>query len=211
MTIAKWIAPVKTRALPWRMEKDRAPVAEEIDCVVPAGGRSERMGSWKPMLPLEGMSIIERVVQRALSVCSRVIVVTGYRATELEAALRGLPRVVTTPNRDWQLGMFSSIRRGVEAVTTKRFFVTLGDMPWIEPETYQALLRFPQTDVVFPVFDGVRGHPVLFAGKLKEEILRADPARGSMRRIAARHSIGELPWKDDAILRDVDTRQDLDA
>jgi molybdenum cofactor cytidylyltransferase len=192
------------------MDTDGAPGAEQVDCIVPAGGRSERMGSWKPLLPLEGSPIIERVVQCALSVCSRVILVTGYRSAELEAVFFGRPRVSIVSNRDWQLGMFSSIQSGVAAVTTRRFFVTLGDMPWIEPGTYEALLRFPGTDVVFPVFDGARGHPVLFTDNVKAEILRADPARGSMRQIAAQFSVGELPWRDDSVLRDIDTKQDLE-
>jgi molybdenum cofactor cytidylyltransferase len=209
ITIAKWIAPVKTRGIAWRMENQPAAVREEVDCIVPAGGRSERMGSWKPLLPFDGTSIIERVVERALSVCARVILVTGYRAGELETAFRGRARVSVIENGDWRLGMFSSIRCGAAAVVTGRFFVTLGDMPWIESEVYGALLRCTETDVVFPVFDGMRGHPVLFRHTVQEEILRADPAQGSMRAVAARFSVGELPWRDDSILRDIDTRKDL--
>jgi molybdenum cofactor cytidylyltransferase len=169
------------------------------------------MGGWKPLLPFEGSTIIERVVERALEACSRVILVTGYRSEELATVFRGRPRVSAVENRDWQLGMFSSIRRGVGSVTTSRFFVTLGDMPWIRPEVYHALLCFPPADVVFPVFDRVRGHPVLFAARMKEEILRADPETGAMREIAARHRVGELPWNDRSILRDIDTVGDLET
>jgi molybdenum cofactor cytidylyltransferase len=169
------------------------------------------MGNWKPLHPFEGSSIIERVVERALEACSRVILVSGYRAAELDAAFRGRPRVSVVENPDWRLGMFSSIRRGAELVTTRRFFVTLGDMPRIRPEVYRALLRFPGTDVVFPVFDGARGHPVLFAGAVRDQVLRADPSTGSMREIAAGFRIGELSWKDDSILLDIDTKQDLEA
>jgi molybdenum cofactor cytidylyltransferase len=151
------------------------------------------------------------VVAQALEACSRVILVSGYRAPELEAVFRGRPRVSIVENPDWRLGMFSSIRRGAECVGTRRFFVTLGDMPRIRPEVYQALLRFPGTDIVFPVFDGARGHPVLFAGAARDCILRAEASTGSMREIAAGLRIGELPWKDDSILRDIDTLQDLEA
>ena len=58
--------------------------------------------------------------------------------------------------------MFSSIRTGISKVTTTRFFVTLGDMPWITGSVYAALLEHDEADVVFPVHDGMRGHPVLF-------------------------------------------------
>lgn len=192
------------------MEQDREPGGEPVDCVVPAAGRSERMGSWKPLIAFAGSPIIEGVVRCALEACSRVILVTGYRAAELEAVFRDRPRVSIIENPEWRLGMFSSIRRGVERVATRRFFVTLGDMPWIRPEVYRALLGAPEMDVVFPVFDGVRGHPVLFTGAVREAILRTDPAAGAMREIAARFPVRELPWRDASILRDIDTLADLE-
>jgi molybdenum cofactor cytidylyltransferase len=211
LTIAKWIAAVKPREVAFRVDTQHAPGAEEVDCIVPAAGRSRRMGSWKPLIPFEGSSIIERVVAQAREVCSRVILVTGYRGGELEAAFRGRPGVSVVENPDWPLGMFSSIQRGVEQVSAPRFFVTLGDMPRIRPDVYGALLRAPGADVVFPVFDGARGHPVLFADTVRDAILRADPSKGSMREIAAGFRIGELSWTDDTILRDIDTLQDLEA
>jgi molybdenum cofactor cytidylyltransferase len=192
------------------MDLDQRPAAEPVDCVVPAAGRSERMGSWKPLLPFAGSSIVECVAQCALESCSRVILVAGYRAAELESAFHDRPRVVVIENPDWRLGMFSSIRRGVERVATRRFFVTLGDMPWIRPEVYRALLAARELDVVFPTFDGVRGHPVLFTGAVKEAILRADPAAGAMREIAAGFRAAEMPWSDASILRDIDTPKDLE-
>jgi molybdenum cofactor cytidylyltransferase len=82
-------------------------------------------------------------------------------------------------------------------------------MPWIPPEVYGALLRCAETDVVFPVFNGERGHPVLFNAKVKDEVLCADPGMGSMREIAERFPVAELPWTDDSVLRDVDTLHDL--
>jgi molybdenum cofactor cytidylyltransferase len=193
------------------MQLGPPPDGEQVECVVPAAGRSERMGSWKPLLPFAGSSIVECVVQRALESCSRVILVAGYRAEELASAFRGTPRVSVVENPAWRLGMFSSIRRGVAHVSTRRFFVTLGDMPWIRPEVYPALLHAPEINVVFPVFDGARGHPVLFTGGVKEAILRADPATGAMREIAARFPVADMPWADASILRDIDTPRDLES
>jgi molybdenum cofactor cytidylyltransferase len=181
---------------------------EESECIVPAAGRSQRMGRWKPLLPFGHSTIIETVVAAALSVCSRVILVTGYRGDELAALYREEPRVLIVENEDWPLGMFSSIRRGVGSLSAERFFVSLGDMPWIAPGVYTALLRAPLADVVFPTFQGRRGHPVLFNKKVAAEVLRADPAVGSMRDIAAGFSFNELAWEDDTILRDIDTMED---
>ena len=167
------------------------------------------MGSWKPLLPFGDSTIVETVVANALTVCARVLVVAGYRGEELAARFSGEPRVCIVTNPDWQLGMFSSLRAGIARVTTPRFFVTLGDMPWIQPAVYMALLQCPEdADAVFPVFEGRRGHPVLFGQRMKEEMLLADPATGSMRAIAARLVEHEMPWLDGSIHRDIDTPRD---
>ena len=186
-------------------------MSEEVDCLVPAAGRSKRMGDWKPLLPFERSTIIETVVTRALEACPRVILVTGYRAAELAALFDGRPRVRVVENADWPRGMFSSIQRGVSHVETPRFFVTLGDMPWIGAEVYRALLGCPAADMIFPTREGQRGHPVIVDTRLLPDILAADPATGSMREIAGRVTVRELPWADDSILRDIDTEEDLRA
>jgi molybdenum cofactor cytidylyltransferase len=180
-----------------------------IDCLVPAAGLSERMGSWKPLLPFGRSTIVETVVANALAVCDRVLVVAGYRGEELAARFRGQPRVCVVSNPQWPLGMFSSLRAGLSRVSTPRFFVTLGDMPWIKPAVYLALLQCPgESEAIFPVFEGRRGHPVLFGPRMKEEVLTADPATGSMREIAARLGAMEMSWGDDSIHRDIDTPGD---
>ena len=162
-----------------------------MDCIVPAAGSSTRMGRWKPVLPFGGSTIVQTVVAAALQVCSRVVLVTGFHGTELAALFAGESRVLAIHNNDWQQGMFSSIRAGSSHVLTPRFFVTLGDMPWIAPAVYEALLREGGADVeggsdhgggrdvVFAAYGGMRGHPVLFRNSVKAAIAAADPLTGA--------------------------------
>jgi molybdenum cofactor cytidylyltransferase len=167
------------------------------------------MGAWKPVIPFGGSTIVQTVVATALQVCSRVILVTGYRAVELAAFFENDPRVLAVHNILWEQGMFSSIRLGVASSNTRRFFVTLADMPWLTAGVYSALLRHEETDVIFPENNGIRGHPVLFNERIKKAIASADPAEGNMRGVVASFRIGELHWMNDVILRDVDTKEDL--
>lgn len=182
---------------------------EDVDCIVPAAGRSERMGRWKPVIPFGESTIIETVVSCALQVCTRVILVTGHRAAELALLFRDMPQVHPIENPDWPLGMFSSIRQATGRVRTGRFFIMLGDMPWTGPDVYRALLRCETADFAYPVFDGRRGHPVLCSARVKDEVLRADPGRGSMKEIASRLTVKEIAWEDDSIHHDIDTMEDL--
>jgi molybdenum cofactor cytidylyltransferase len=184
-------------------------MVETVDCIVPAAGNSTRMGRWKPILPFAGTTIVETVIATALQVCSRVVLVTGYRGSELAARFEGEPRVVPVQNDAWQQGMFSSIRCGATRVRTRRYFVTLADMPWITEAAYRALLLHEETDVIFPAYAGMRGHPVLFNGKTKDAIAAADPESGNMRAVVSSFHVSELDWPDDSVLRDIDTEADL--
>jgi molybdenum cofactor cytidylyltransferase len=184
---------------------------EIVSCVVPAAGRSSRMGEWKPLLPFRESTIIQTVVQVAVTACGRVIIVAGYRGKELSALFDGQPGVTVAVNPDWEMGMFASIRVGAGKVDTQRFFVVLGDMPFIRPEVYGVLLQASAADAVFPVFDGRRGHPVLLGPLVREAVLAADPRTGSMPTIISRFSVREMAWSDDSILRDIDTPEQLDT
>jgi molybdenum cofactor cytidylyltransferase len=181
----------------------------DVDCIVPAAGRSERMGRWKPVLPFRGSTIVETVVDAALAACGRVILVVGHRGDELAARFAGVPRVSVVRNPAWELGMFSSIQRGAAAVTAPRFFVQLADMPFVTADVYGALLRAEEADFVFPVHGGLRGHPVLLGARVREELLRADAATGSMKEIARRLAVREVPVGSDSVLRDIDEPADL--
>jgi len=183
---------------------------DDCDCIIPAAGASVRMGAWKPLLPFGGSTIIETVVAAALGACSRVVLVTGCRGGELAARFRSEARVIAIENPRWALGMFSSVQLGVSQVTTPWFFVTLGDMPWITPGTYEALRDAGAgADVVFPVFGGRRGHPVLFHESVRDAVAAADPAGGSMRAIAEAFQVRDLAWPDRSVIRDIDTPADL--
>jgi molybdenum cofactor cytidylyltransferase len=188
---------------------NRPAMKEPVDCIVPAAGSSVRMGRWKPVLPFADSTIVQTVVAAALQVCSRVVLVTGFRGLELAALFADDARVLPVPNEAWQQGMFSSIRAGSAHVHTPRFFVTLGDMPWIAPAVYEALLGCQHADVVFAAYGGTRGHPVLFRDHVRAAIAAADPVTGSMREIVRSLRIGELAWPDDSVLRDIDTEHDL--
>ncbi len=167
------------------------------------------MGGYKLTLPFRGKTIVETVVETALSVCSRIILVVGYRASDLLALFEGVKRVIPVENPSWELGMFSSIQRGIQAVETERFFISLADMPFVDGEVYRALLESPPADAVIPMFSGQRGHPVLLHSRVREAVMAENPETGRMRDVISRFSVGEIPWKDDSILRDVDTPRDF--
>ncbi len=153
---------------------------------------------------------MQAVVAAALAACTRVILVTGFRAEELEAVFTGEPRVTTVRNPEWEKGMFCSQQKGIARVRGDRFFVIPADMPLVRPPVYAALAAAGSADVVFPVSHGRRGHPVLFSRRVTEAVRAADPAGGRLRDIAGLFRCVEVQWTDDSILRDIDTQADYE-
>lgn len=186
-------------------------VSGRIDCLIPAGGCSSRMNRWKPLLPFGESTIIETVVATALLVCDEALLVTGYRGDELAQVFEGNTRVRIVPNPDWKEGMLSSILAGVREVKADRFFLVPGDMPHIRAQVYRALLETAQADVVYPAFDGRRGHPVLIDAHIIGTILRLGREKGSMKEILHTLKYQVVPWKDDSILKDIDTPADYEG
>ncbi len=183
----------------------------DIDCLIPAAGFSSRMGSWKLMLPYKQSTILEQTVSNALSHCTRVILVTGYRGTELDKLFRGNQRVVPIRNHDFTQGMFSSIRRGTSLIRTDWFFITMGDMPGISPALYEILLKSqtanPGIEIVRPLFNGKRGHPVLLNKSVIPTIL-SKPRSSEMKHVFTHHKVLDLPLDLPESFRDIDTEED---
>jgi molybdenum cofactor cytidylyltransferase len=89
---------------------------EPIAGVILAAGGSTRYGEPKQLLDWRGEPFVRVAARTALSAgLDPVLVITGARAVEVEAALHDLP-VVIVRNEAWQEGQASSIRAGVNAL-----------------------------------------------------------------------------------------------
>jgi len=184
-----------------------SPPDAEVECVILAAGLSTRVKGWKMILPFGDSTVIETTVRNALSVCNRVILVTGYRAEELLQLFGSWSDVFTVYNADFKKGMFSSIQAGASHITTDRFFIALGDMPLVSPVTYQRLLEVKREEVAIPRFQKKNGHPVLLSSKIAAKIIKSD-ASTTLRDILDRQVAVSVPVDDRAILHDIDTPED---
>ena len=186
-----------------------------IAALVLAAGYSSRMGRFKPLLPIAGVPALERVIDLFLAGGVREItVVTGHRAEELTPLLerRGV-RAVHNPSYD--AGMYSSVAAGVGSLAeaVEACFVLPVDTPLVQPLTIQLLVQAyerGQQSVIYPVFQGRRGHPPLIRRNVLAEVLRSDEPEG-LRSLLTRHenSAGEVAVIDEGIHLDLDTPADL--
>jgi len=182
-------------------------MGNNVEAVILAAGASRRMGEWKMILPFAGKTIIENSVYQALAVCSKVILVAGYRCQELKKLFAAEKRVMVAVNDDYERGMFSSVKLGTGAVSSEWFFIGLGDMPLVKPETYRLLMKYKGTDAVIPKYHGKKGHPLLLSPRVKEAIINYKK-ESTLREVLADFPNLLIPVAAENILIDIDNLKD---
>ncbi|MFY1615445.1 nucleotidyltransferase family protein [Micromonospora sp. WMMD736] len=129
-----------------------------------AAGAGRRLGHPKALLPYRGRLLVEHAADLLTAAgCRPVLVVLGAQADQVRARTR-LPRVVV--NGHWASGMGSSLRAGLDALTSSpaaAVVVTLVDQPHLTPEAVRRVARdATATSLAMATYgDGRRGHPVL--------------------------------------------------
>jgi CTP:molybdopterin cytidylyltransferase MocA len=173
------------------------------------------MGQFKPLLPIGRATALERAIDLFLAAgIGELIVVTGHRAEALEPVLqRKGVRAIHNPRYD--AGMYSSVAAGVGSLPAEveACFVLPADMPLVRPRTIELLAQAYESHpwpVIYPVFQGGRGHPPLICRGVLAETLRGDEP-GGLRALLARHQqgAGEVAVIDEGIHLDLDTPADL--
>jgi molybdenum cofactor cytidylyltransferase len=185
-----------------------------IWAIVLAAGESKRMGSPKMILPYEGMTIIEKVIESVLaSEVEKVVTVLGSNKDEVLKVIEKLP-VLRCYNRSYMDGMLSSLKCGFDFLPDdfRAAMVFLGDQPMAETSVIDLVIRTYDESgmgIVVPVFNGKRGHPLLADKKYRDEILNLDEPDG-LRGLLRRHpdDLLEVETENPSVLMDIDTKED---
>lgn len=186
-----------------------------ITAIVLAAGASTRMGVPKLLLPLKGKSILRHVTETALtSTCDAVVVVLGAHAEQLRGEVEGTGASIVI-NPDWQEGLSTSIRAGVEAASSlsedlEAVLLLLADQPLVSVETIDRLIQtFRATGkaMIASAYSGTMGPPILFARPLFIELLTLEGDKGA-KDVLARYpeQVVTVPAPEAAV--DIDTIED---
>ncbi len=176
--------------------------------VILAAGFSERAGQFKMTLPIGDKTILEKCIEGMTSVCDRIIVVGGYNYDKIKKIVADIPNVEFCYNKNYEAGMFTSVKRGIREIKAERFFIIPGDQPLVKPETYRKLLSI-DADIVIPRFNGKKGHPVLFASHHIPEIL-AMPDTAILRDFIHSKEATIVDVDDPGVGLDVDSPEDYE-
>ncbi len=188
-----------------------------IAAVVPAAGRSRRMGREKVLLPFGRSTSLETILE-TLAGAGVVRTVVVLRPDLVEAARRvrrAGARVIVNPDPDGE--MMESIRLGLAAFSPdaaiSAFFVWPADHPAVAPGTIAALVAAADAARAWiPSWKGRRGHPALVGDALRGDVLAVPGGKGLRELWRARaDAVSELPVEDPGVVANVDTPEQYEA
>jgi molybdenum cofactor cytidylyltransferase len=185
----------------------------KVGAIVLAAGGSSRLGQAKQLLIYRGQTLVRRSTQAATKAgCSPVIVVLGCEQERIAVELRGLP-VELVSNEQWERGLGSSLRRGVEAAADCDALLILAcDQPHVSAEILQRLIEAhakTNCSIVASAYAETRGVPALFRRECFPALLSLGDGEGARALIAAagEADVALIDFPEGAI--DIDATEDL--
>ena len=188
----------------------------KIGTIILAAGGSTRLGSPKQLLKFEGITLIRRAASSAIDAgCHPAIVVTGAASEDVRGELDGLD-VHEIFNSEWQTGMASSIKAGLDSVLILEpqidaVVVMLSDQPHVTAEVIKRLIEAYVTTskpIAASSYGEDFGVPALFDKKHFDELYELEGDHGAKPIIMKHKSEVEfVDFPDGAI--DIDTPDDL--
>ena len=175
------------------------------------------MGRDKALLPYRDSTFLNHLITIFLPRADPLIVVLGHHAAEIEASFAPAGAVKVIVNADYKQGMLTSLQAGLRAAPADAPAVmfTLVDHPAVRPGTIDRLIEefhHGSSLLAIPRYGERRGHPVILARRVADEIL-ALPPEGSAKDIIRSHRAETLfvDGDDPGVLCDVDLPSDYQA
>ena len=187
-----------------------------IDGIVLAAGASRRMGSSKALLDISGQSFLEHAIAGLRSAGCRYVVAVVNSDDDWSARLADVSGGAVVVNDNPDSEQIDSLRLAIANLPedSAGAVVLPVDFPRIHPETMRRLIaefRRGTARIVNPSYNGVVGHPVVFARSLFAELLRPDLPDGARSVMSAHAAEARTIEVDDpGITADVDTPADYE-
>ena len=181
--------------------------------IIPAAGRSARMGRAKLLLPWAGRTLIEHVIDawRRGGVDARIVVVhpDDMQLADVCRAAGATVCVPATPPTE----MKDSVQAGLSLA--KQLFEPVDDDAWLLAPADLPLLSASLIGMLMAAYsqskcpivaprlpNGRTGHPVLFSWRLAAAVTEVN---GGVKELLERHPVKFVEWQDVDAFADIDT------
>ncbi|WP_143307041.1 nucleotidyltransferase family protein [Chitinophaga vietnamensis] len=178
--------------------------------IILAAGASQRLGTPKQLLLINGETLLQRIVHTVLQTGHEVVVVLGAYAAAVHDSIRH-EKVHVVVNEQWPQGMASSIQKGLKellrvAPAVSRAFLLLCDQPYITTDLLSTMSA-RLTPVVACAYNNTLGTPALFNASLFPELMSLSGQEGA-KKILLQHTPpdGIVPFPEGSV--DIDTHND---
>ena len=154
----------------------------EISIVVFAAGEGIRMGAEKLMLEIDGISILDRVLNTVMSLESTEVILV-YSADRVRELAEKHKIEILIKNPEPERGMSSSLKLAIEKASTDSdaFMFFMGDQPFISKKTIGKLIGKWLEDtsrIIVPCFAGKKGNPVIFPSSFRKQLMEVTGDKG---------------------------------
>ena len=174
-----------------------------IGAVIAAAGTPGGFRAYDKLENIDGTAMVGRMIENfRLAGVEDIVVVTGYRARETEKSLakRG---VVFLRREDYETAeMLDFVKDGLAYLekSCDRIFFCPADVPLFTEETLKKMAEH-KADVVVPLYEGRKGHPILFDTSLADVIMAYHGERGLKGAIdGSGAEVSLVPVEDDGVL-----------
>jgi molybdenum cofactor cytidylyltransferase len=190
--------------------------------LIPAAGKSTRMGQPKLALPLGGRTVLERVVGMLKEAgIQEILVVLGPQGADLAPLAKASGAQVAVLAQE-TAHMRETIEHGLDELQARYqpgnddfWLLVPADSPTVSAEVVRALLHAasqdPKASVFVPCYRDQRGHPALVRWRYAAGLRLFPKDQGLnayLRRLAAQTH--EVAVSDPEILRDLNTPEDYE-
>ena len=184
--------------------------------VIQAAGKGSRFHSdqYKLLTEIDGKPMIVHTIESVLRAgFDEIVVVIGCHANEMQKTLMNYP-VKIVRNEDWIKGQSTSLRLGVQSVadSSDRACLMLGDQPFLNTETILALIAESDTypnEIIVPFYNEKRGNPIIVPSFRYGQLLELTKGDQGGKQLLLTVGYRKLSVKDNGILKDIDTVEEL--
>lgn len=180
--------------------------------IILAAGQSSRMGRAKQLLPWKGKTMLRHTIEQIrASGVKHLTVVLGSSAKEIEES-EGLSDVRVVVNKNWELGMGSSLVFGMSKMlqfkpNIQSVLIAVSDQPLLEASYYSTLInKFLNSKykIVSSSYSEQYGVPVIYDRIFFDDLLKLKGDQGA-KHLLHKHSNQMVSVEAGTLAVDLDT------